>query len=92
MADGNKGPESIADILGKLFTSRGWGRKNDRLVLEAAWAAAAGPDVAAQTTVLGLRRGVGRAPSSAPRPPGRRRRPMPLRGSAGRSSGPSLAT
>lgn len=58
MADGNKGPESIADILGRLFTSRGWGRKNDRLNLEAAWAAAVGPEVAAQTKVLGMRRGV----------------------------------
>jgi predicted nucleic acid-binding Zn ribbon protein len=54
----DKGPESIADILGRLFTSRGWGRKTDRLNLEAAWLAAAGPDVAAQTRVLGLRRGV----------------------------------
>ncbi len=58
MADGNNGPENLADILGRLFTSRGWGRKNDRLQLEAAWAAAAGADVAAQTTVLGIRRGV----------------------------------
>ncbi len=58
MADGNKGPENIADILGRLFTSRGWGRKNDRLVLEAAWAAAVGPEVVAQTRVLGMRRGV----------------------------------
>lgn len=58
MADGNKGPESIADILGRLFTSRGWGRKNDRLQLEAAWAAAAGAEVAGHTKVLGVRRGV----------------------------------
>ena len=58
MADGNKGPETIADILGRLFTSRGWGRKNDRMQLEAAWAAAAGPEVAAATKVLGVRRGV----------------------------------
>jgi predicted nucleic acid-binding Zn ribbon protein len=58
MSDGNKGPESIADILGRLFTSRGWGRKNDRLQLESAWVAAAGPEVAAHTKVLGIRRGV----------------------------------
>lgn len=58
MSDGNKGPESIADILGRLFTSRGWGRKNDRLQLESAWVAAAGPEIAARTRVLGIRRGV----------------------------------
>jgi predicted nucleic acid-binding Zn ribbon protein len=54
----DNGPESIADILGRLFTSRGWGRKNDRLQLEQAWVAAAGADIAAQTKVLGIRRGV----------------------------------
>lgn len=58
MADGNKGPEKIADILGRLFTSRGWGRKNDRLRLEGAWTEAAGPEVAAATRVLAIRRGV----------------------------------
>lgn len=58
MADGNRGPEKIADILGRLFTSRGWGRKNDRLRLEGAWAEAAGPEVVAATRVLAIRRGV----------------------------------
>lgn len=58
MSDGNKGPENIADILGRLFTSRGWGRKNDRLRLEGAWADAAGPDVLKDTRVAGLKRGV----------------------------------
>jgi hypothetical protein len=58
MADGNKGPEKIADILGRLFTSRGWGRKNDRLRLEGAWAEAAGPELVAETRVLAIRRGV----------------------------------
>ena len=33
-ANRGKGPENLADILGRLFTSRGWGRKNDRLRLE----------------------------------------------------------
>lgn len=50
--------ENLADILGKLFTSRGWGRKNDRLRLESAWAGAAGPDVLRDTQVLGMKRGV----------------------------------
>jgi predicted nucleic acid-binding Zn ribbon protein len=58
MADGNKGPEKIADVLGRLFTSRGWGRKNDRLRLEAAWAEASGAALAKDTRVLGLKRGV----------------------------------
>ncbi len=58
MSDGNKGPENIADILGRLFTARGWGRKNDRLRLEAAWAEAAGQEVARETRVLAVRRGV----------------------------------
>ncbi len=58
MADGNRGPENLADILGRLFTSRGWGRKTDRLRLEGAWAEAAGPEVAAATRVLAIRRGV----------------------------------
>jgi predicted nucleic acid-binding Zn ribbon protein len=56
--DGNKGPENIADILGRMFTSRGWGRKNDRLRLEAAWADAAGEELLKATRVLGLKRGV----------------------------------
>jgi predicted nucleic acid-binding Zn ribbon protein len=56
--DGNKGPENIADILGRMFTSRGWGRKNDRLRLEAAWADAAGEELLKTTRVLGMKRGV----------------------------------
>jgi predicted nucleic acid-binding Zn ribbon protein len=58
MADGSKGPEKIDDVLGRLFTTRGWGRKNDRLRLESAWAEAAGAKLLKETRVLGLRRGV----------------------------------
>ena len=58
MADGSKGPEKIADVLGRLFTSRGWGRKNDRLRLESAWAEAAGAKLLKETRVMGLKRGV----------------------------------
>jgi predicted nucleic acid-binding Zn ribbon protein len=58
MSDGNKGPENIADILGRLFASRGWGRKNDRLRLESAWAEAVGPELQKETRVSGIRRGV----------------------------------
>ena len=35
-----KGPESLGEILSRLFTARGWGRRQDRLRLEEAWAAA----------------------------------------------------
>ena len=58
MANDNKGPENLADILGRLFTSRGWGRKNDRLRLESAWATAAGEELLKDTQVLGIKRGV----------------------------------
>lgn len=58
MADPNRGPENLADILGRLFTARGWGRKNDRLRLEGAWAEAIGPEVLKSTRVNGLKRGV----------------------------------
>ena len=58
MSGDNKGPENIADILGRMFTARGWGRKNDRLRLEGAWADAAGPDLLKDTRVGGIRRGV----------------------------------
>lgn len=50
--------EQLSDILGKLFTSRGWGRKNDRLRLESAWAEAAGPELLKDTQVLVIKRGV----------------------------------
>lgn len=58
MANGDKGPEKIADVLGRLFTSRGWGRKNDRMRLESAWAGVAGPEIVKDARVLGLKRGV----------------------------------
>lgn len=57
-ANENRGPENIADILGKLFTSKGWGRKNDRLRLETAWAGVAGAELLKDTQVLGMKRGV----------------------------------
>lgn len=52
------GPEPLKEILARLFTARGWGRRQGRLQLERAWAAAAGADYATQSRVLGLRRGV----------------------------------
>ena len=35
-----KGPEALGEILSRLFAARGWGRRQDRLRLEQAWAAA----------------------------------------------------
>ena len=54
----DKGPEPIGEILSRLFTARGWGRRQDRLRLEEAWAEAAGPEIAPHTRVAALRRGV----------------------------------
>jgi hypothetical protein len=55
------GPETIKEILSRLFTTRGWGRRQGQLHLEKAWAAAVAgisPDYAARTRVIGMRRGL----------------------------------
>jgi predicted nucleic acid-binding Zn ribbon protein len=57
-ADGPTGPEALGEILSRVFTARGWGRKQDRLRLEQAWAAAVGPEHAPHTRLGALRRGV----------------------------------
>jgi hypothetical protein len=54
----NGGPELLKDILGRLFIARGWGRRQERLHIEKAWADAAGPELEPHTRVLNLRRGV----------------------------------
>jgi len=54
----DKGPEPLGEILSRLFAARGWGRRQERLRLEDAWAEAVGPDYAKQTCVGVLRRGV----------------------------------
>ncbi len=51
------GPENLGEILGRLFTARGWGRRQGQLHLEKAWAEVAGAEFAAQTRVVCLRRG-----------------------------------
>ena len=53
-----KGPENLGEILSRLFTARGWGRRQGQLQLEKAWAEAAGPDLAAHSRVGAVRRGV----------------------------------
>lgn len=53
-----KGPENLAEVLSRLFTARGWGRRTERVRLEQAWAEVVGPDAAPETRVAGLRRGI----------------------------------
>jgi predicted nucleic acid-binding Zn ribbon protein len=54
----DKGPEPLKEILSRLFTARGWGRRQERLQLEEAWTDTAGPDMARHTQIGSLRRGV----------------------------------
>ena len=54
----NRGPESLGEVLSRLFTARGWGRLQGRLHLEKAWVEVAGAEFARQTRVGALRRGV----------------------------------
>jgi len=58
MADGNKGPENLSDVLARLFVSRGWGRQTERVRLERAWVEAVGPAAAEDSRVSNLRRGI----------------------------------
>lgn len=53
-----KGPERLKEVLSRLFAGRGWGRRQDRLRLERAWAEAAGAELAGHTQPTALRRGV----------------------------------
>jgi predicted nucleic acid-binding Zn ribbon protein len=53
-----KGPERLGEILSRLMTARGWGRRQERLRLEQAWAESIGSPGADQTRVGGMRRGV----------------------------------
>jgi len=56
--DRERGPELVGEVLSRLFTARGWGRRQEQLRLEEAWAEAVGPDAAQHTRVNGLRRGL----------------------------------
>jgi len=51
-------PEPIKEVLARLFTARGWGRRQGRLHLERAWTEAVGHEYDAHTRVLGLKRGI----------------------------------
>src|SRR5215467_7414359 len=56
----DNGPELLGEILSRLFTARGWGRRQDRLRLERAWSESiAGCGLKPEhTRVNALRRGV----------------------------------
>ncbi|MBY0524993.1 MAG: DUF721 domain-containing protein [Gemmataceae bacterium] len=54
----DRGPELLGEVLSRLFTARGWGRQQERLRLEEAWAEAVGAEHARHTSVAGLRRGI----------------------------------
>jgi predicted nucleic acid-binding Zn ribbon protein len=56
MAD--QGPERISEILSRLFTARGWGRRQERMRLEQAWVEVAGEAIAKQTRAGAIKRGV----------------------------------
>jgi predicted nucleic acid-binding Zn ribbon protein len=56
--DENRGPENLADVLARLFTARGWGRKSERVRLEQAWQDTVGAELARETRPGRLRRGV----------------------------------
>jgi predicted nucleic acid-binding Zn ribbon protein len=56
--DREEGPELVGEVLSRLFTARGWGRRQGRLHLEQAWEAAVGADNARHTRVGGVRRTV----------------------------------
>ena len=58
MADSNSGPENLSDVLGRLFVARGWGRVSERTRLETAWGETIGPELAGQTRIGSIRRGV----------------------------------
>lgn len=58
MSNPNRGPRSLSDILGELFTVRGYGRLWARQELENAWKTAVGEPYCRQTRLGEVRRGV----------------------------------
>src|SRR5262245_47714196 len=53
-----RGPRALSEILGELFTARGYGRILARQELEDAWNAAVGEPLCRQTQLGEVRRGV----------------------------------
>jgi hypothetical protein len=58
MSKPSRGPRPLSDILGELFTVRGYGRLRARQELEDAWNAAVGEPNSCQTRLGEVRRGV----------------------------------
>ncbi len=54
----HRGPRPLSDVLGELFTIRGYSRLQARRELEEAWNVAVGESTCRQTRVGELRRGV----------------------------------
>lgn len=54
----HRGPRPLSDVLGELFTVRGFSRLQARQELEEAWRAAVGEPICHQTQLGELRRGV----------------------------------
>jgi predicted nucleic acid-binding Zn ribbon protein len=52
-----KGPERVGEVLARLFTARGWGRRQGQLQLEQAWSETVGTAAAPHTRVGSFRRG-----------------------------------
>jgi predicted nucleic acid-binding Zn ribbon protein len=52
------GPEQLSEVLSRLFTARGWGRRQEQIRLEQAWVEVAGEEIAKQTRLGAMRRGV----------------------------------
>ncbi len=48
----------LREVLSRLFSARGWGRRQGTLRLEEAWRNAVGKEHAAHTQIAGFRRGV----------------------------------
>jgi hypothetical protein len=53
-----RGPKALSEILGELFTARGYGQFRARAELETAWADAVGEAACRQTELGEVRRGV----------------------------------
>lgn len=52
------GPENLKEVLGRMFTLRGWGRRSGRAHLENAWAKAVDEAAQNRTRIVSLKRGV----------------------------------
>jgi predicted nucleic acid-binding Zn ribbon protein len=52
------GPENLSEVLGRMFVSRGWGRKTERIRLETAWEEVIQANYRAETRLGSFRRGV----------------------------------